>query len=197
MRGCISLRLGLTTRILSATEAAGGEEGVVVKVDRGVRHEWMRADASPTHSSKGRRRRRDADERPEDWNDDVIVEEWTAPADISKPLFFWNLNGVLTSPASSFGSRWLPMPLQLFVIFNTLDNYPVFLPLEGHVVTPWVGEDVGLKVERWVEYLIALFVLRVAGLVGGLVGVEAVSEERTPRELWVAWKEEKGRKKVE
>ena len=34
---------------------------------------------------------------PGDLAETVVVEEWTAPSDISKPLFFWNLNGIITA----------------------------------------------------------------------------------------------------
>ena len=74
------------------------------------------------------------------------------------------------------------MPFQLFVIFWELDNWPVFVSLEGCGVGAWL--------ERGVEFVVTGSVLGFVSVVAKVVGVEAVSEERTPRKLWVAWKRE-------
>jgi hypothetical protein len=123
--------------------------------------------------------------------EEVVVSEWTSPSSILKPLFFWNLNRVLmpsTTPRAKprcatrvlrwmLGGYWIPF--QLFVIFFALDNYPVFISLEG------LGS--ATKVAHLVEHILTFAVLFVASLVGGICGVEAVSEERTPVGLWEAW----------
>jgi hypothetical protein len=129
-----------------------------------------------------------------DWGDEVIVEEWTAPMDLTKPLFFWNLNGVVMAGEDTDAgtsllkmARWMLggwwVPFQLFVIFRKLDNWPVFLSLEG------VG--IGRRLERSVEYAVSFLGLFVVGLVGRVLGVKAVAEERTPNELWTAWQRER------
>jgi hypothetical protein len=135
---------------------------------------------------------------PDDWSDDVVVEEWTDPSDLSKPLFFWNLNGVITAPEdrpvpalhkvarSMMGGWWIPF--QLFVIFWELDNWPVFPTLEGF--------GIRMRLHQSVEFAITFSVLCVVSLVAKGLGVKAVVEERTPKELWTAWQSEKsGRKK--
>lgn len=136
----------------------------------------------------------------------VVVEEWTDPSGISKPLFFWNLNGVLTSPeppnyTSKKMLRWMLrgywIPFQLFVIFWKLDNWPVFLSLEGRS-SGYCGKRMGMWLEHIVEYVVTFGVLLSASIVGRMFGVEAVSEERTPGALWEAWAMEKhGRRKAD
>jgi hypothetical protein len=97
----------------------------------------------------------------------VVVEEWTDPADLGKPLFFWNLNGVVTAPANVslatpqrlvrkvLGTWWIPF--QLFVIFWDLDNWPVFMRLETENADA-LGR-VGISIRRWGEYLMTIVVL--------------------------------------
>lgn len=145
----------------------------------------------------------------EEVREDVVVEEWTAPSSVCKPLFFWNLNGVITqcdaSPTESLAKRalrWMLgaywIPFQLFVVFYALDNYPVFVGLEGRLA--WLdglGRGVGRRAEHCVEHVVTFAVLFVASLAGRMFRVEAVSEERTPVGLWEVWVREKddGRKK--
>jgi hypothetical protein len=198
VHGTISVQLGTDFKTFSA--AAGGEiddngtlisPGLVVTVAKKVRHDWGRADFFIA------RRRRAAngilgDEGwSEDWSDDVVVEEWTDPSDLAKPLFFWNLNGVMTASADAplstattrvartlLGGWWVPF--QLFVIFWELDNWPVFLSLESLGIGTWL--------EQGGEFVVTFSILFIASAVGRLVGVEAVAEERTPKLLWVEWR---------
>lgn len=188
------MRLGPSLRTYSAS--AGGEidpstgaliaAGLVVTVPRYARHDWGRADYWLQGSGGG------GDvKRVRDWGEEVVVEEWTAPMDLAKALFFWNLNGVVmgAGDADAAGTsllktaRWVLggwwVPFQLFVIFWELDNWPVFLSLEGY--------GIGGRLERGVEYVVSFLVLFVVGLVGRVLGVKAVAEERTPIELWTAW----------
>jgi hypothetical protein len=37
---------------------------------------------------------------PEAADEDVVVEEWTEPVDVSKLLFFWNINGIVLTPST-------------------------------------------------------------------------------------------------
>ncbi|KAF2116424.1 hypothetical protein BDV96DRAFT_645744 [Lophiotrema nucula] len=159
----------------------------VVTVDKGVRHCWHRASLyySQLNSSTPSNEREEV-LLPSDIDDDVIVQEHTSPTDIQKPLFFFNLNSILNSPPSAplpvlargarrvLGEWWIDF--QLFVVFRELDNWPVI----------WGGGG------RMAEYLASHLVLFLAGVLGRLVGVRAVVEERTPRELWDAWRREKG-----
>lgn len=203
LHGSISVRLGARTFTLSAhvggtVDARGNllSRGLVVEVPRYARHAWCRADAAAVTTTKdiqpGGNGVQDMLKRPVDWDDDVVVEEWTAPSDIVKPLFFFNLNHAILSPPRL--PIYLPgvvrdwwVPLQLFVIFWELDNWPVFVDLEG-VFGGWIG---GVVMQRALEGLVTWSVLGFVSLVGKMVGVEAVREERTPRELWEAWRSEK------
>jgi hypothetical protein len=157
----------------------------VIEVPRYARHEWMRASAwysrRVMHVCGGKPA---IPVRPEDVDDEVVVEEWTDPSDLGKPLFFWNLNGVVTAPEDSTlpvaqrGLRWMLgrwwVPFQLYVIFWDMDNWPVW---RG---TPRVYESM----EKPLEHVVTFLVLFVAKILGWLVGVRAVEQRRTPPELW-------------
>jgi len=198
VRGSITVRLGTTLNTYSAS--AGGQidaqcrvvaPGLIITVPKYVRHNWGRADHMLRRSRIG-----GSGKLPDDWSDDVVVEEWTDPSDSTKPLFFWNLNGVITASADDPKSapqmvaRWMLggwwIPFQLFVIFWELDNWPVFLSLEG-------GNEAGLWLWLWqsVEFVMTFLVLFGASLVGRVLGVKAVVKERTPKELWDAWQKDK------
>jgi hypothetical protein len=201
VRGSIALYLDGTQKVLSA--AAGGEislgtgalmkRGLVIEVPRGARHEWMRAEAWYS----GRRRMHA--KRPEDVQEEVVVEEWMEPRDLGKCLFFWNLNGIIMERGdvglsvpqkmlkAVLGSFWVTF--QLFVVFWELDNWPVFLSLRGILgpylgVKPWVYQHV----EGRLEYVMTFVVLFIAKLLGWLFGVRAVEQRRTPDELWETYK---------
>jgi hypothetical protein len=195
LRGCITVQLGTERKTFSAS--AGGEvdsrgklitPGLVITVPKYVRHNWGRASHMLRRYQIGGKR-----EVPEDWSDDVVVEEWTDPSDLSKPLFFWNLNGVITAPAdrpmpiSHQVAKWMMggwwIPFQLFTIFWELDNWPVFLSLENLGLGMWLEQNV--------EFAMTFFVLYLVSLVARVLGVKAIDEERTPKELWAAWQEEK------
>lgn len=157
MRGSIRVRLGSGITILTAP--ADGK-GVEVKVERGLRHEWSRA------SLEGK---------------DVVVVERTDLEDGLKSVFFWQLNGViLAADREEEDEGWLQMlvggswiPLQLFMIFRMLDNWPVFVDLGA-----W-----GM-LGRWTEGVFTHTVLGVAGVLGWVGGVMAVRRERMPEGLW-------------
>lgn len=147
---------------------------------------------------------------PDDWSDDVVVEEWTAPSDLDKPLFFFNLNAMITGVPNHLSASHRPLsgrlelakrvlgpwwvPFQLFVLFGQLDNYPVLVDLGGPEALRYPfcdGQKVQL-VERSIEHMVTCIVLFVVGVAARLFGVEAVTEERTPKDLWDAWTTQKG-----
>ncbi|CAO2655743.1 Nn.00g045460.m01.CDS01 [Neocucurbitaria sp. VM-36] len=205
IKGSIFVELNGELKILSAK--AGGEvssitgrvarKGLEIKIDRYARQNWGRAEE---YLNSTLRRRRSASHRtisyPDDSHDEVIVEEWTDPADITKPLFFWNLNGVITAPdmiisssqslAKSVLRGWW-IPFQLFVIFWDLDNWPVFLNLR-RFSTPFLGDDLGTHLDHLIEYFITFAVLSVAKMLGKVTGTQSVSKQRTPDDLWQAYR---------
>ncbi|KAI9701935.1 MAG: hypothetical protein M1836_001279 [Candelina mexicana] len=95
-------------------------------------------------------------------DEDLVVKEWTSPADGQKQIFFRNLSSVIQE---DYNNVWMPMSwlitLQLFAIFGALDNYPVFV--EG-----WT--------ERWVTHM----VLWTARLLSWALGLRGYYAEYTP-----------------
>jgi hypothetical protein len=215
LRGCIFVYLDGEVKILSAK--AGGDvgrygtrrvkEGLEVEVPRYARHNWGRAkEYMQTNGISGCKPRRE--QEIEDLDEDVVVEEWTDPADLGKPLFFWNLNGVITAPSTymsarqnvgrvALGSWWIPF--QLFVIFWDLDNWPVLLNMLNALEYHWPvflrvryrmpdwPMRVCSRLERWLEYLMTLIVLGAAKLLGLVLGIRAVEKSRMPVDLWEAY----------
>lgn len=220
-RGCIFVQLNDQTHLISA--AAGGiwqragsiAPGLTIKVDRRVRHNWGRAQQYLRRRQIGARK----ESFPPDLDEEVIVEEWTSPCDISKPLFFWNLNGIIQSNAlllseanqeqgsggvpatlnealplsraqktlkSLLGAWWIDF--QLCVVFWELDNYPVLISLPVDAI--WSKSQVVDKISSAFECAVTYMVLLLASLVGHAVGIVAVNENRTPKELWRAWQKD-------
>ncbi len=101
------------------------------------------------------------------------MEEWTDPADCQKEVFFRNLSSIILDCTKDGPPSELWLNLQLFVIFNQLDNWPVFVDL-GQV--PVIG--------RLVEWVITHVVLLVATVFGKFFGYRGVYEEYTPRRLF-------------
>ncbi|KAF5676106.1 hypothetical protein FHETE_2233 [Fusarium heterosporum] len=186
VQGTIRVRLGDSTQIISAPDGPQTE----IKVTRYVWHEWQRA-------------------APD--GEEVVVIERTEPDDNDKSIFFWNLNGViLNAPKmlndnSSFVAR-LPkrlqglfldvwIPLNLFVIFRSLDNIPVFLnaPEILNVSNKRLRGSAEI-VDRVLSHL----VLFVACWVGWVMGVQPVQSRYTPEDAYAAWqlRIENGRKKT-
>jgi hypothetical protein len=167
----------------------------VFEVPKYARHEWGRAE---TRFDKQYFGVGGCVVRPADTGEEVVVEEWTSPNDISKPLFFWNLNRVITAPEASclstpqkmmkrvLGEWWVPF--QLFVIFWELDNWPVFVNMRD-LLGPWFDNgDQGFRyLEGSLEYVMTFMVLFTAKMLGWLVGVRAVEPKRTPIALWEAY----------
>ncbi|KAF1911082.1 hypothetical protein BDU57DRAFT_591161 [Ampelomyces quisqualis] len=190
VQGAIYVSLGRESQIwsakaggrMNATQQPEKSQGLVIHVPRYARHEWMRASA--WYARRGLHGWGPETLRPEDVDDEVVVEEWTDPSDLGKPLFFWNLNGVVAAAQDGpvpLGQRVLRwglgrwwVPFQLFVIFWDLDNWPVF------GLRPWVFEFM----EGPLEYVLSFLVLFTAKVLGWLVGVRAVEQGRTPSGLW-------------
>jgi hypothetical protein len=124
------------------TKVHGPDDGVVV-VERFTVHEWRRAGGE---------------------GEELVVREWTEPGDGQKEVFFRMLNSFLTEPRPEWVEKWV-VPVQLFVIFRELDNWPVLAGTTRRVdwlnwtfthavlwFVSWAGRFLGLKA-RYVEYL--------------------------------------------
>ncbi|KAH7384545.1 hypothetical protein BKA66DRAFT_511738 [Pyrenochaeta sp. MPI-SDFR-AT-0127] len=203
IKGSIFVELDGELKFFSAK--AGGEvswrtgelltSGLELKVDRYARHNWGRAEVRLVSRRLGLHVKIVS---PEDRDEEVIVEEWTDPADITKPLFFWNLNGVITgiqdAPLSRkqslvevvLGNWWIPF--QLFIIFWDLDNWPVFVSVRN-LGLPFLGEHMDRCFGRLVEHVMTFMVLFAAKFVGTITGTRAIAQDRTPNDLWNAYKQ--------
>ncbi|KAJ4381507.1 hypothetical protein N0V86_002867 [Didymella sp. IMI 355093] len=203
VKGAIFVELNGKIKLISAL--AGGEvdaagqlvqPGLVVEVYRYAIHNWGRLEHYNDSARFSGRKLHEQEILPEDWTEEVVVEEWTDPSDIAKPLFFWNLNGIITMPDDSIlpkrqmiaktflGKLWVE--LQLFVVFWELDNCPVFNVFQN--VLP--AHDSYLRVLRVLdaaEMLVSYVILGLAKLFGLLLDLKAVEERRTPNGLWEAY----------
>ncbi|KAJ4983817.1 hypothetical protein SVAN01_10680 [Stagonosporopsis vannaccii] len=205
LKGAIFVQLNGQMKLISAVK--GGEidrntgqlaqEGLVIEVPRYARHNWGRLEHyiySPSVFKQGRGLNTQ-ELWPEDWTDEVVVEEWTEPNDIQKPLFFWNLNGIITGSSEAtlnrrqqaakmlLGHFWID--LQLFGVFWELDNWPVFFDLRE---MPFGGSRGFLpRLTDHAEVVISVVVLLLAQIIGLLLGLHAVEQRRTPDALWRAY----------
>ncbi|KAF3044374.1 hypothetical protein E8E12_009826 [Didymella heteroderae] len=204
IKGAIFVELNNKMKFISAL--VGGEvdgtgqlvqSGLIIEVPRYAFHNWGRLEHHNDSARSPGRRAQHEDILPEDWTEEVIVEEWTDPSDIAKPLFFWNLNGIITAPGEAIlpkrqslakgllGSLWVD--LQLFLVFWELDNWPVFNVFrtispasDSHLCT--------LRVLDATKMLVSFGALLLAKLFGTLLGLKAVEKRRTPDALWEAYK---------
>jgi len=149
LQGRAFIRLGLRAGVY------GPEDGVI-EVPKYTVHEW--------HRTEGKHDQ-----------DFLVVREWTVPSDGQKEMFFRMLNSCLTeahpqlkytTPAMtprwmwSWIESWI-VPLQLFCIFRSRDNWPVF-----------VGDDSG-----WYSWCITHSVLGSASAIGYVFGLQGEYKE--------------------
>ncbi|KAF2101256.1 hypothetical protein NA57DRAFT_72698 [Rhizodiscina lignyota] len=181
IKGSVRVRLDNRSFVVKAPKESNEE--AIVRVDIGVRHEWKRADADEAAGEKD--------------EEEVIVIESTEPADTEKRLFFWNLNGVILE-AQQGSTREQPkflaalmmewrIMLHLFVIFKGLDNFPVFWDLS----TKLSGVGSGLRSAKRAEGLITHGIFWLVRIAGAALGMRAVEERFTPKELYLEWKSSK------
>ena len=128
-----------------------GPEDGVVEVPKYTVHEWHRP-------------------QEDESQEDLIVQEWTLPEDGQKEVFFRNLNSFLTErqpssmyeapvPIPGWAKRWLEhwiIPLQLFSIFRSWDNWPVF-----------AGDDAAL-----LSWTITHMILGICSVLGSILGLK-------------------------
>jgi quercetin dioxygenase-like cupin family protein len=140
---CLSGRLLL--RLDGVEKVVTADDGPQV-VERGVVHEFMRADM---HGYAGT-----GDD------EDVVVEEWTNPADGAKHVFFRNLIGTLEDEAY-WGWK---VPLQALLICARYDNFNVV-------------------VGGWAKGIVTKGLYRIVLGVASLVGLKEWYDEYTPESL--------------
>lgn len=132
----------------------------VIEVKPGQIHEWRRAPKQNDESEE-----------------DLVVKEYTDPADGQKEVFFRMLNSFLTEPEPQrlHAPVVIPesrlekytVPLQLFIIFQACDNWPVVLSTQGML-----------------GWALSHFCLRIACILGGLIlGLRPVYAEYVSSEL--------------
>ncbi|KAL9120506.1 MAG: hypothetical protein Q9187_002940 [Circinaria calcarea] len=108
-QGRAQVTLGNITRIYQPQDK-------VIRIEKNVIHRWRRPSA-----------RYDEEE-------DLVVEEWTEPADGQNEIFFRNLNSVILDAERTVPPRipvawWIEW--QIMVICHGMDNYPVFVKNEA------------------------------------------------------------------
>lgn len=135
----------------------------MITVSRFARHEWQRATAD---------------------GEELVVKEWTDPADGAKEVFFRNLSSVIVDCTKNGPPKEWWLTWQLFVVFWGLDNYPVLLNLT------WVPL-IGLTLEWALTHL----VLFAAVLAGRIVGLKSVYGEYTPSKFLASPAAEKAARK--
>jgi hypothetical protein len=164
IQGCALVTLGDTTGKYTADSG-------VITIPRFMVHEYRRADSVPS-TSHGKVKL-DDEEGDEDGKDvDLIVKEWTSPADGEKPLFFRNVVGIILDRDPNAGllaNLW--MAWSLMVVFWEWDNFPRFVKMPKL-------RGVGRVLERGISW----GVLGVAAEVGWWVGVRGAYVEYGTRE---------------
>ncbi|KAF5570503.1 hypothetical protein FPHYL_1179 [Fusarium phyllophilum] len=175
VKGTIRVRLGDTRQVISATEGNQPE----IKVPRYVWHEWQRAALE---------------------GEEVVVIERTDPDDNDKAIFFWNINGVIlnspkmlsdeTSVLSRLPSRlqglfldsWIP--LNLFIIFRSLDNIPVFLNAPD---LSRVSDKRLRSLLQNIDVVVSHLILLGVSWAGLVLGLQPVQQKYTPDDAYAAW----------
>lgn len=140
------------------TAVFGPEDGVIT-IPKFTVHQYGRADDTPegSHSREI----------------DLVVKEWTDPADGKKELFFRNVIGTIIDREPGLVGG-IAVLLSMFTIFWYHDNYPVFW------AGPWLlGKSLQIAVMKRVTYT----VLAVAATAGRLLGCRADYDEYSPAHL--------------
>ncbi|MCJ1290311.1 hypothetical protein MMC34_001847 [Xylographa carneopallida] len=149
VKGSAKVTVGPLTR--TYTKADGS-----IRIAKFVVHGWSRATAD---------------------GEDLIVQEWTDPADGVKEVFFRNLFSVIFDAKNMKEdfSKLLPMGWwvgwQILVISSGMDE------------TPLLVESLG---SGFIAQVVAVMLLSLAAFAGWLVGLRVSYQEYTPREIRAA-----------
>ncbi|KAL6713133.1 hypothetical protein ACLMJK_009254 [Lecanora helva] len=159
------------------------------EVPRYARHEWMRFDrpeellTNEQRETQKRWMKEVRDKEVEKLREvDLVVDEWTDPADGEKEIFFRNMLSTFQEPGYQRGTGQLLMYLQVLVVMWEGDNFNVMLDCQG-----WKG---GWR--RVVEECISYAFMGFVALLGRMVGCRGVNEEYTPPYLVQSWKNRNG-----
>jgi mannose-6-phosphate isomerase-like protein (cupin superfamily) len=139
----------------SRTSVFGKDDGVIT-IPRGTIHQYMRADKT--------------EEGSESRDVDLIVREWTEPADGDKEVFFRNMMSLLMDKKDT-AAGGISLLLSIMVVAWAHDNYPVFW--QG---PSFLGEAFQSKVRMGTTYCL----MGALNLVGRLLGYKRDYPEYTP-----------------
>ena len=145
------MTVGAHTAVFSA------EDGVIT-IPRFTIHAYSRAD--------------DTEEGAASRKTDLLVREWTDPADGDKEIFFRNVISTILDNRSGAGLRrnvWVL--LNVFTIMASHDNYPLLWAGPA-----WFGENARMATRRAVTNT----TLWVVSAVGRTLGCKGEYEEYTP-----------------
>jgi quercetin dioxygenase-like cupin family protein len=150
-----------------STERYTAQSGVIT-IPRYTVHEYRRADSAASKAEREAGEEDDGDGR----DVDLIIKEWTDPADGEKAIFFRNVVGLILDRDPAAGTlQNLRTAWNLFVVFWEWDNFPRFVKMPRL----W---GLGNSVERRVTWAI----LGTAALIGRWVGVRGAYEEYGTKE---------------
>ena len=154
---------GLARAMVNGKTRVYSHSDGVIEVPKFTLHEWQR-EAKGYARANGEERK------------DLVVREWTTPADGHKETFFRMLNSYLIEPEAQRLHGQLRLPpfivawieqrvilLQLRVIFRALDNWPAM--------------DDEAECVDWLTWVVTHAHLYFAGVIGKLLGLEARYEE--------------------
>ncbi|KAL7784924.1 hypothetical protein V8C37DRAFT_394956 [Trichoderma ceciliae] len=177
IKGSIKVRLGDIEQVITAIQGNQPE----IKVERYAWHEWQRAELD---------------------GDEVVVVERTDPTDGEKAIFFWNINGIILNAGRVIGTNvpgfsFFPPPikdlmidfwitLNLFIVFHSLDNFPVLLSTTRF----WHGKGSKANAGFSADWLVTHLMLSLASLTGRLFGLQAVRPEYTPARHYQRWQDD-------
>lgn len=178
VKGSIEVVLGDQNLTVSASDKI-----TEIQVDRGVWHEWKRADANK--------------------EEEVVVLERTEPHDGQKHVFFWNLNGVISQAQNASAPPYMPerlhgwlvevwTTLSLFAIFNELDNVPVYVNFSQALNrTSSVKSEtfIGQLLLHWMDWLFSHILLLAASWIAWVMGIKAIDKKFTPKDVMKRWKQ--------
>ena len=114
---------------------------------------------------------------------EVEAEEWTAPADGEKEVFFRNLFSAASEPRSGPLGRILIF-VHIVIIYQALDAKMVILDMGAEGGNGWRG---------MVEEILWWIVMVMAGLIGSVLGLKPVNEAYTPGGLISKGEEKKSK----